>query len=96
MDTISEGGQFATVIYMSLIPCRDELVSGTVDQTSYGGVSYSTTSQNITDLLVAGSTGVNHGTPVPKLFVIGISPELSPAQGISQDGIVTLLTVTIV
>jgi len=55
---------------------RDELVSGAVGQTSYSGVSYSTTAQNITGLLAAGSTGVNHG--------------------ISQDGIVTLLTVTII
>ncbi|KAF8549684.1 hypothetical protein OG21DRAFT_1488339 [Imleria badia] len=55
---------------------RDELVAGAVGQTSFGGVSYSTTAQNITGLLAAGSTGVNHD--------------------ISQDGIVTLLTVTIV
>ncbi|KAI9463416.1 hypothetical protein HD554DRAFT_2283507 [Boletus coccyginus] len=49
---------------------------GAVGQTGYGGVSYSTTAQNITGLLAAGSAGVNHG--------------------ISQDGIVMLLTVTIV
>ncbi|EIN11369.1 hypothetical protein PUNSTDRAFT_63001 [Punctularia strigosozonata HHB-11173 SS5] len=41
----------------------------------FSGVTYSTTAQNITDLLAPGSAGVNHG--------------------ISQDGIVTLLTVTI-
>ncbi|KAN0080371.1 hypothetical protein V8E55_009937 [Tylopilus felleus] len=54
---------------------RDELVAGAVGQTSYSGVTYSTTAQNITGLLGAGSAGVNHG--------------------ISLDGIVTLLTVTI-
>ncbi|KAG9310819.1 hypothetical protein JVU11DRAFT_8672 [Chiua virens] len=55
---------------------RDDLISGAVGETSYGGVTYSTTAQNITGLLGPGSTGVNHG--------------------ISQDGIVTLLTVTII
>lgn len=58
------------VIYLLLISPRDELVSGAVGQTSYGGVDYSTTAQNITGLLAAGSTGVNHGTPVDVPFVI--------------------------
>ncbi|KII92326.1 hypothetical protein PLICRDRAFT_37089 [Plicaturopsis crispa FD-325 SS-3] len=54
---------------------RDQLVAAAVGQTSFDGVSYSTTAQNITGLIAAGAEGVNHG--------------------ISQDGIVTLLTVTI-
>ncbi|TFY65738.1 hypothetical protein EVG20_g5357 [Dentipellis fragilis] len=55
---------------------RNALVSAAIGSTNFGGVSYSTTAQNITGLITAGSTGVNHG--------------------IAQDGIVTLLTVTIV
>ncbi|KZV71215.1 hypothetical protein PENSPDRAFT_578227 [Peniophora sp. CONT] len=54
---------------------RDALVAAAVGTTSFGGVTYSTTAQNITGLLAPGSAGVNHG--------------------IAQDGIVTLLTVTI-
>ncbi|KAH7922366.1 hypothetical protein BV22DRAFT_1106659 [Leucogyrophana mollusca] len=40
---------------------RDSLVTWAVGKTSYGGVSYTTTAQNITGLLAPGSTGVNHG-----------------------------------
>ncbi|VDC05252.1 unnamed protein product [Peniophora sp. CBMAI 1063] len=54
---------------------RDALVAAAIGTTSFGGVTYSTTAQNITGLLTPGSAGVNHG--------------------IAQDGIVTLLTVTI-
>ena len=39
----------------------------------YGGVTYSTTTQNITGLLAAGSAGVNHGTPIPGQF-LSVSP----------------------
>ncbi|THG95180.1 hypothetical protein EW145_g8007 [Phellinidium pouzarii] len=56
---------------------RDTLVSTAIaGQTSFGGVTYSTTAENVTGLLPVGSSGVNHG--------------------IALDGIVTLLTVTIV
>ncbi|KAG1866714.1 hypothetical protein F4604DRAFT_1905013 [Suillus subluteus] len=44
-----------------------------------GRVKYNTTAQNITGLLAAGADGINHGS----------------LSGIAQDGIVTLLTVTI-
>ncbi|KAG2150813.1 hypothetical protein DEU56DRAFT_576475 [Suillus clintonianus] len=54
---------------------RNQLVTAAVGKTSFGGVRYITTAQNITGLLAAGADGVNHG--------------------IAQDGIVTLLTVTI-
>ncbi|KIJ67677.1 hypothetical protein HYDPIDRAFT_107146 [Hydnomerulius pinastri MD-312] len=54
---------------------RNDLVTAAIGQTSYGGITYTTTAQNITGLLAPGSDGVNHG--------------------IAQDGIVTLLTVTI-
>ncbi|KAH8116810.1 hypothetical protein DFH11DRAFT_1133561 [Phellopilus nigrolimitatus] len=56
---------------------RDALVSNaTAGQTNFGGVTYSSTSEDITNLIAAGSDGVNHG--------------------IAQDGVVKLLTVTIV
>ncbi|KAH7908420.1 hypothetical protein BJ138DRAFT_1091291 [Hygrophoropsis aurantiaca] len=40
---------------------RDSLVTWATGQTSYGGLSYTTTAQNITGLLAPGSNGVNHG-----------------------------------
>ncbi|KAI0051849.1 hypothetical protein FA95DRAFT_1554094 [Auriscalpium vulgare] len=55
---------------------RNALVNTAVQGSSFGGVTYKTTAQNISGLLQPGSTGVNHG--------------------IATDGIVTLLTVTIV
>ncbi|KAJ7078931.1 hypothetical protein B0H15DRAFT_859808 [Mycena belliarum] len=39
---------------------RDLLVANAVGSTSFNGVSYSTTAQNLTGLLPAGSNGVNH------------------------------------
>ncbi|EJD03385.1 uncharacterized protein FOMMEDRAFT_146952 [Fomitiporia mediterranea MF3/22] len=56
---------------------RDSLVStATAGQTSFDGVTYSSTSSDITGLLTAGTAGINHD--------------------IAIDGIVKLLTVTIV
>ncbi|KAL5506941.1 hypothetical protein ACEPAH_6397 [Sanghuangporus vaninii] len=56
---------------------RDALVaSATRKQTEFGGVKYSTESEDVTGLIPPGSSGVNHG--------------------IAQDGIVKLLTVTII
>ncbi|KZT18150.1 hypothetical protein NEOLEDRAFT_1143771 [Neolentinus lepideus HHB14362 ss-1] len=55
---------------------RNLLVSAALGTTSAGDYTYSTTAENVTGLIAAGSTGVNHG--------------------IAQDGIVTVLTVTIV
>lgn len=49
---------------MFLIPLRDALVSGAIGQKSYGGVTYSITARNISGLIAAGSTGVNHGSLV--------------------------------
>ncbi|KAG1873127.1 hypothetical protein F4604DRAFT_1925622 [Suillus subluteus] len=40
---------------------RDQLVSAAVGETWFHGVKYSTTAQNITGLLAAGSDGINHG-----------------------------------
>jgi len=55
---------------------RNSLVASAIGTTSFDGVTYSTTAQNISGLMPAGSTGINHD--------------------IAVDGIVTLLTVTIV
>ena len=75
----------------------DELVAGAVGTTSYNGVTYSTTAQNVTGLLPVGSNGVNHGEPG-----VCLSPALPKTEarsrifpGIAIDGIVTVLTVTI-
>jgi len=40
---------------------RNNLVANAVGITSFGGVTYSTTSRNIAGLIAAGSTGINHG-----------------------------------
>jgi len=40
---------------------RDLLAESAIGSTSFGGITYSTTGQNLTGLLSAGSTGVNHG-----------------------------------
>lgn len=40
----------------------DALVAAAIaGQTSFNGITYQTTSENITGLIDAGSTGVNHG-----------------------------------
>jgi hypothetical protein len=66
----------------------------TASQTSFNGVTYSTTVVPITGLLAAGSNGINHGKC--KLQ----SPHRDGSKycasiGIATDGIVKLLTVTI-
>ena len=40
---------------------RDALVTAAVGTTSFGGVTYSTTSETLTGVMVVGTTGVNHG-----------------------------------
>ena len=40
---------------------RNELVAAAMGTTSFGGITYSTTAENITGLMAAGSDGVNHG-----------------------------------
>ncbi|EGO00163.1 hypothetical protein SERLA73DRAFT_160150 [Serpula lacrymans var. lacrymans S7.3] len=49
---------------------RNDLVSAAVGQTSFGGVSYTTTAQNVTGLLTPGSTGVNHGIAVDGIVTV--------------------------
>jgi len=43
---------------------RDSLVSGAVGTTSFNGVTYSTTSATLTDVMPSGSVGVNHGISI--------------------------------
>ncbi|KAJ8488929.1 hypothetical protein ONZ51_g3266 [Trametes cubensis] len=49
---------------------RDELVAGAVGTTSYNGVTYSTTAQNVTGLLPVGSNGVNHGIAIDGIVTV--------------------------
>lgn len=64
--------------------------------TSFDGVSYSTTSEDISGLLAAGTQGVNHGKPprAPSPCLLKLIDAVV-AVDIAQDGIVKLLTVTI-
>ena len=64
---ITSGGEYyltitsAEFIYMSNLYTSDDLVSAAAGTTSFDGVSYTTVAENLTGLLAAGSTGVNHG-----------------------------------
>jgi len=49
---------------------RNQLVSAAIGTTSFGGVTYSTVAQNITGLMPAGSTGVNHGIAVDGIVTL--------------------------
>ncbi|KAF8573539.1 hypothetical protein K439DRAFT_1665774 [Ramaria rubella] len=49
---------------------RDELVKRAVGKTSYGGVHYETISRNITGLLEAGTTGINHDIAIDGIVVL--------------------------
>ena len=49
------------VLFINARVNRDDLVSWALGTTSYGGVTYSTTAENITGLLPVGSAGINHG-----------------------------------
>ncbi|KZT67755.1 hypothetical protein DAEQUDRAFT_712981 [Daedalea quercina L-15889] len=49
---------------------RDDLVSWALGTTSYGGVTYSTTAENITGLLSAGSSGINHDISIDGIVTL--------------------------
>ncbi|KAI8993798.1 hypothetical protein BD414DRAFT_411631 [Trametes punicea] len=49
---------------------RDELVAGAIGTTSYNGVTYRTTAQNVTGLLPVGSAGVNHGIAIDGIVTV--------------------------
>jgi hypothetical protein len=76
----------------------DALVKSALKLKKYRGVKYHTVAQNIPGLISPGSTGINHGKWTELSF-------FNPARhfcssgfviGIATDGIVVLLTVTIV
>ncbi|KAG6831765.1 hypothetical protein H0H92_007917 [Tricholoma furcatifolium] len=71
---------------------RDKFVKAAVGTRSYCGVTYETTVKDLPGSLVAGAQGVNHGTRFEYMVERGINL----ATGISQDGVVKLLTVSIV
>jgi hypothetical protein len=72
---------------------RDELVaSATSGTTSFNGITYSATAENITGLLQPGSAGINHGgSPFSNVFLT-----YDICIGIAIDGIVVLLTISVV
>ena len=72
---------------------RDLLVQKAVGTTCFDGVTYSTTAQNITGLMLPGSVGVNHGEYHRPSFYEFWKADIG--VGIAVDGIVTLLTVSI-
>ncbi|KAH9855202.1 hypothetical protein C2E23DRAFT_774200 [Lenzites betulinus] len=49
---------------------RNELVASALGTTSFGGVTYSTTAQNVTGLLPVGSDGVNHGIALDGIVTV--------------------------
>ncbi|KAI0035410.1 hypothetical protein K488DRAFT_76651 [Vararia minispora EC-137] len=49
---------------------RDALVSGAVGTHSFGGVTYTTTAQNVTGLLSVGSAGINHGIALDGIVTV--------------------------
>ncbi|KAI0645387.1 hypothetical protein C8Q79DRAFT_690838 [Trametes meyenii] len=49
---------------------RDALVSSALGITSFGGVTYSTTAENVTGLLPVGSAGVNHGIAIDGIVTV--------------------------
>ncbi|EMD37477.1 hypothetical protein CERSUDRAFT_123424 [Gelatoporia subvermispora B] len=49
---------------------RDTLASAAIGTTSFGGVTYSTTAENITGLMPAGSAGVNHDIAVDGIVTL--------------------------
>ncbi|KAI0330131.1 hypothetical protein GY45DRAFT_1251395 [Cubamyces sp. BRFM 1775] len=49
---------------------RNELVESAIGTTSFDGVTYSTTAQNVTGLLPVGSNGVNHGIAIDGIVTV--------------------------
>ena len=63
---------------------RNALVAAAVGITSYGVVTYSTTAQNVTGLLPAGATGVNHGACRLGVLSAPLSHLMLFAQGLHK------------
>jgi hypothetical protein len=52
-----------------LLTPRDELVAAAIKGSRNGGVTYTTTVDNVPGLIPAGSGGINHGLRLPSLFL---------------------------
>ena len=74
----------------------DSLTARAMGSTSYGGVSYITAGRNITYGMPAGADGLNHGQSDAHIYCAKWANNLVGGATITVDGIVTLLTVTIV
>ena len=64
-DITKDGPWFSSsplILIFSDVHWSDELVSLATRGTSNDGVTYSTTSEDVSGLLVAGTAGINHGT----------------------------------
>jgi len=73
----------------------DSFVKSALKLKKYRGVKYQTVAQNITGLIPPGSTGINHGEWTKLNFTASLL-FIGLAIGIATDGVVVLLTVTIV
>lgn len=99
--------RWTRLLILRLILSRNALVSNAIGFTSFGGVTYSTTAENITGLLALGSAGYvtcfqfcrlidlfNHGKPAHNLCW-NVDVDRLTFRGIATDGITTLLRITI-
>ena len=55
----------------------DALVQAALGTTSFDGVTYSTTAETLSGVMVDGTTGVNHGTPIPALVAKLLTDRMS-------------------
>ena len=81
-----------------LTTLSDDLVKSALKLKKYKGVKYHTVAENISGLIPPGSTGVNHGKCIELSFINPMRHFCSSGLliGIPTDGVVILLTVTIV
>jgi len=73
----------------------DSFVESAVKLKEYRGAHYEIVAQNITGLIPPGSTGINHGEWTKLNFTASLL-FIGLAIGISTDGKVVLLTITVV
>ena len=76
----------------------ESLVKSAIGLTNYTGVIYQTDVNNLTGLIQPGSTGINHGAWAEMVFPLGfiIILLLNHAIGVPTDGVIALLTVTVI
>lgn len=93
---LSDNGIVSQTILSNDQTSRDKLVAAaTAGQTSFSGVTYQSTEQDISGLIAAGSNGVNHGKTYKVSRITFVCSALNFTD-IAIDGIVKMLTVTIV